>query len=38
MIPIYGWRSVLLLGGVVPLLLVPILIVFLPEVRASAVP
>ncbi len=31
MIPIYGWRSVLLLGGVVPLLLVPILIVFLPE-------
>jgi AAHS family 4-hydroxybenzoate transporter-like MFS transporter len=31
MIPIYGWRSVLLLGGIVPLLLVPTLAVFLPE-------
>jgi MFS transporter, AAHS family, 4-hydroxybenzoate transporter len=31
MIPIYGWRSVLLLGGIVPLVLVPILAVFLPE-------
>jgi MFS transporter, AAHS family, 4-hydroxybenzoate transporter len=31
MIPLYGWRSVLLLGGVVPLLLVPVLLVFLPE-------
>lgn len=31
MIPLYGWRSVLVLGGVVPLLLVPFLILFLPE-------
>jgi MFS transporter, AAHS family, 4-hydroxybenzoate transporter len=31
MIPLYGWRSVLILGGVVPLLLVPFLILFLPE-------
>jgi AAHS family 4-hydroxybenzoate transporter-like MFS transporter len=31
MIPLYGWRSVLILGGVVPLLLVPLLILFLPE-------
>jgi AAHS family 4-hydroxybenzoate transporter-like MFS transporter len=31
MIPLYGWRSVLLLGGIVPLMLVPILAVFLPE-------
>ena len=31
LIPLYGWRSVLVLGGVVPLLLVPLLAVFLPE-------
>ena len=31
LIPLYGWRSVLVLGGVVPLLLVPVLAVFLPE-------
>jgi AAHS family 4-hydroxybenzoate transporter-like MFS transporter len=31
LIPLYGWRSVLLLGGVVPLILVPILAAFLPE-------
>ena len=31
LIPAYGWRSVLILGGVVPLLLVPFLILFLPE-------
>jgi MFS transporter, AAHS family, 4-hydroxybenzoate transporter len=31
MIPIYGWRSVLLLGGIAPLVPVPILAVFLPE-------
>ena len=31
MIPHYGWRSVLLLGGVVPLLLVPVLVLALPE-------
>lgn len=31
MIPAYGWRSVLLLGGIVPLVLVPFLILFLPE-------
>jgi MFS transporter, AAHS family, 4-hydroxybenzoate transporter len=31
MIPLYGWRSVLLLGGIVPLVLVPILALFLPE-------
>jgi AAHS family 4-hydroxybenzoate transporter-like MFS transporter len=31
LIPLYGWRSVLVLGGVVPLLLVPVLILFLPE-------
>jgi AAHS family 4-hydroxybenzoate transporter-like MFS transporter len=31
LIPLHGWRSVLLLGGVVPLLLVPILVLFLPE-------
>jgi AAHS family 4-hydroxybenzoate transporter-like MFS transporter len=27
----YGWRSVLLVGGAVPLLLVSIMILFLPE-------
>ncbi len=31
MIPHYGWRSVLLLGGVIPLLLVPVLVLALPE-------
>lgn len=31
MIPSYGWRSVLLLGGIVPLALIPLLILFLPE-------
>src|SRR4051812_4515657 len=31
MIPNYGWRSVLMLGGIVPLALVPFLILFLPE-------
>src|SRR3954467_10884661 len=30
LIPQYGWRSVLMLGGIVPLLLVPFLILFLP--------
>jgi len=31
LIPSHGWRSVLVLGGVVPLLLVPLLVLFLPE-------
>ena len=31
MIPLYGWRSVLMLGGAIPLLLVPVLVLFLPE-------
>lgn len=31
LIPAYGWRSVLLLGGAVPLALVPLLVLFLPE-------
>jgi MFS transporter, AAHS family, 4-hydroxybenzoate transporter len=31
MIPHYGWRSVLLVGGVTPLVLAPFLIAFLPE-------
>lgn len=31
LIPSHGWRSILLLGGVLPLLLVPILFVALPE-------
>lgn len=31
LIPAHGWRSVLLLGGAVPLLLLPILLLFLPE-------
>jgi AAHS family 4-hydroxybenzoate transporter-like MFS transporter len=31
LIPLHGWRSVLLLGGAVPLLLLPVLILFLPE-------
>ena len=31
LIPTHGWRSVLVLGGAMPLLLVPLLIVLLPE-------
>jgi AAHS family 4-hydroxybenzoate transporter-like MFS transporter len=31
LIPAFGWASVFLLGGIVPLLLVPLLIVSLPE-------
>ena len=31
LIPLHGWRSVLVLGGIVPLLLVPVLALFLPE-------
>ncbi|WP_077034407.1 aromatic acid/H+ symport family MFS transporter [Pelomonas sp. KK5] len=31
MIPAQGWRSVLMLGGVLPLVLVPVLIALLPE-------
>ena len=31
MIPTFGWRSVLLLGGIVPLVLVLLLVVVLPE-------
>jgi MFS transporter, AAHS family, 4-hydroxybenzoate transporter len=31
LIPLHGWRSVLIVGGTVPLLLLPVLILFLPE-------
>jgi AAHS family 4-hydroxybenzoate transporter-like MFS transporter len=31
LIPLHGWRSVLIVGGAVPLILVPVLILFLPE-------
>ena len=31
LLPGYGWQSVLILGGVLPLLMVPVLYVFLPE-------
>lgn len=31
LIPAHGWRSVLLVGGALPLLLVPLLLVLLPE-------
>ena len=31
LVPTFGWRSVFIFGGVVPLLLVPVLIVALPE-------
>lgn len=31
MIPHYGWRSALMVGGITPLVLVPFLIAFLPE-------
>jgi AAHS family 4-hydroxybenzoate transporter-like MFS transporter len=30
-LPVYGWQSIFLAGGVPPLLLIPILMVFLPE-------
>ena len=31
LVPTFGWRAVFLLGGVVPLLLIPIIIAYLPE-------
>jgi AAHS family 4-hydroxybenzoate transporter-like MFS transporter len=31
LIPAFGWRSVFVVGGVVPLLLVPFLVIWLPE-------
>lgn len=31
LIPLHGWRSVLIMGGVLPLVLVPFLLLFLPE-------
>ncbi|WDY55713.1 MFS transporter [Pseudomonas sp. PSKL.D1] len=31
MLPVFGWRSVLLLGGVLPLALLPVLVLALPE-------
>ena len=31
LLPTYGWRSVLILGGVLPLMLVPIMLVAMPE-------
>jgi MFS transporter, AAHS family, 4-hydroxybenzoate transporter len=31
LIPLHGWRSVLIMGGLLPLLLVPFLPVLLPE-------
>lgn len=31
LIPAHGWRSVLLMGGLLPLLLVPFLLLYLPE-------
>ena len=31
LLPSFGWRSILILGGVLPLLLVPIMLVALPE-------
>ncbi len=31
MVPLYGWRSVLLIGGVLPLLVIPLLALLLPE-------
>jgi MFS transporter, AAHS family, 4-hydroxybenzoate transporter len=31
LIPIYGWRSVFFVGGLMPLLLAPLLLLFLPE-------
>jgi AAHS family 4-hydroxybenzoate transporter-like MFS transporter len=31
LIPAYGWQSVLLFGGIVPLVMLPVLFLFLPE-------
>jgi AAHS family 4-hydroxybenzoate transporter-like MFS transporter len=31
MIPVFGWQSVFILGGIIPLLMVPILVFILPE-------
>ena len=31
LVPIYGWQSIFLLGGLLPLLLTPLLVVFVPE-------
>jgi AAHS family 4-hydroxybenzoate transporter-like MFS transporter len=31
LIPLYGWQAVFLLGGLLPLILVPVLVVWLPE-------
>lgn len=31
MVPLFGWRSVLLMGGVLPLALLPLLLLLLPE-------
>jgi AAHS family 4-hydroxybenzoate transporter-like MFS transporter len=31
LLPLYGWRSILILGGVLPLLLVPVMLAALPE-------
>nr|WP_314578089.1 MFS transporter [uncultured Pseudomonas sp.] len=31
MVPLYGWRSVLMIGGVLPVLFLPVLAVLLPE-------
>lgn len=31
LLPVYGWRSVFVLGGVLPLALVPVMLVVLPE-------
>ncbi len=31
LIPLYGWRSVLIMGGALPLVLLPFLLMFLPE-------
>jgi AAHS family 4-hydroxybenzoate transporter-like MFS transporter len=31
LVPAYGWRSVLLLGGILPLVLMPVLIILMPE-------
>lgn len=32
LIPIYGWRSVFFVGGLMPLLLAPLLLILLPEI------
>lgn len=31
LIPAFGWHSLLLIGGILPLLLAPVLLVWLPE-------